>query len=603
MTLVNDAAQLASAPLPPSPAPQSGSYRIVKARYPARTVGTVFAALVIALALHSVLANPRWGWDVFAQWFFAEPVLLGLARTLLLTVLGAIFGFTLGTALALARVSGSPLLAGLSWTFTWLFRSIPLIVLLLILNNLGYLYETVTLGVPFTGISFFSYQTTQLITPFAAAIIGLTLNQAAFTSEIIRGGILSVDQGQLEAAAALGLPRSRQAFRIVLPQAMRSIVPPAFNDIIGLAKGTSNAYILALPELFYTIQIIYRRNLEVIPLLMVATVWYLVLLSVLSAVQYFIERHYARGALRNPPPPVIRTLVGWLGGLRFVPDGLPLGAAEPAPPATTTALPRRRRSSGGETRRGGQVTIQNVSKSFGALKVLDRVSLTLKPGSVTVILGQSGSGKSTLLRSINHLEPIDEGLIAVDGRFIGYRQEGDALHELKERDVLKRRADVGMVFQTFNLFPHLTVLENIVEAPVTVRGLDRTEAEGLARDLLARVGLTDKENAYPRQLSGGQQQRVAIARALAMQPKVLLFDEPTSALDPELVNEVLDVIKELARSGVTLVIVTHEVGFAREVADEVVFMERGQILEQGPPARVLDAPTHPRLREFLAKVL
>ena len=598
MTLVNDAAHVAGAPLPQNPAPPSGSYRIVKARYPGRTIGTVFAALVIALVLHSVLANPRWGWDVFAEWFFAEPVLLGLGRTLLLTVLGAFFGFTLGTALALARVSGSPLLAGLSWTFTWLFRSIPLIVLLLILNNLGYLYETVTLGVPFTGISFFSYQTTQLITPFAAAIIGLTLNQAAFTSEIIRGGLLSVDQGQLEAAAALGLPRSRQAFRIVLPQAMRAIVPPAFNDIIGLAKGTSNAYILALPELFYTIQIIYRRNLEVIPLLMVATVWYLVLLSVLSAVQYFIERHYARGAVRNPPPPVIRTLVGWLGGLRFVPDGLPLAAAAPAVPA-----PRRRRASGDEARRGGQVTIHNVSKSFGALKVLDRVHLTLRPGSVTVILGQSGSGKSTLLRSINHLEPIDEGHIAVDGRFIGYRQEGDALHELKERDILKRRADVGMVFQTFNLFPHLTVLENIVEAPVAVRRLDRAAAVELARELLARVGLADKENAYPRQLSGGQQQRVAIARALAMQPKVLLFDEPTSALDPELVNEVLDVIKELARSGVTLVIVTHEVGFAREVADEVVFMERGQILEQGPPARVLDAPGHPRLREFLAKVL
>ena len=598
MTLVNDAAHVAGAPLPQNPAPPSGSYRIVKARYPGRTIGTVFAALVIALVLHSVLANPRWGWDVFAEWFFAEPVLLGLGRTLLLTVLGAFFGFTLGTALALARVSGSPLLAGLSWTFTWLFRSIPLIVLLLILNNLGYLYETVTLGVPFTGISFFSYQTTQLITPFAAAIIGLTLNQAAFTSEIIRGGLLSVDQGQLEAAAALGLPRSRQAFRIVLPQAMRAIVPPAFNDIIGLAKGTSNAYILALPELFYTIQIIYRRNLEVIPLLMVATVWYLVLLSVLSAVQYFIERHYARGAVRNPPPPVIRTLVGWLGGLRFVPDGLPLAAAAPAAPA-----PRRRRASGDEARRGGQVTIHNVSKSFGALKVLDRVHLTLRPGSVTVILGQSGSGKSTLLRSINHLEPIDEGHIAVDGRFIGYRQEGDALHELKERDILKRRADVGMVFQTFNLFPHLTVLENIVEAPVAVRRLDRAAAVELARELLARVGLADKENAYPRQLSGGQQQRVAIARALAMQPKVLLFDEPTSALDPELVNEVLDVIKELARSGVTLVIVTHEVGFAREVADEVVFMERGQILEQGPPARVLDAPGHPRLREFLAKVL
>ncbi len=235
--------------------------------------------------------------------------------------------------------------------------------------------------------------------------------------------------------------------------------------------------------------------------------------------------------------------------------------------------------------------------------MLDAVSLALRPGSVTAIIGQSGSGKSTLLRAINHLERVDAGFIAIDGELIGYRQDGDTLYELKEKDILARRVDVGMVFQSFNLFPHLTVIENIVEAPVTVRGLPRAQAVAEARDLLARVGLADKADAYPRQLSGGQQQRVAIARALALRPKVLLFDEPTSALDPELVGEVLDVIKELSRSGTTLVIVTHEIGFAREVADQVVFMEDGRILEQGPPARVLAAPDHPRTREFLAKVL
>jgi len=572
-------------------------FRIVPARYPLRTVGTVFSVLVIAAVLHSVFGNPRWGWDVFAEWFFAEPVLVGLGRTLLLTALGALFGFVLGTLLALARVSRSPLLVAVSWTYIWIFRSIPLIVLLLILNNLGYLYETVTIGVPYTGINFISWSTTQLMTPFAAAILGLTLNQAAFASEIVRGGILSVEQGQLEAAAALGLPRRRQASRIILPQAMRSILPTAFNDIIGLAKGTSQVYILALPELFYTIQIIYRRNLEVIPLLMVATVWYLVILTALSIVQHHIERHFSRGALRNPPPSLFATIFR-----TFLPRKSTPGAVE-----TVTAKSERKAPARAASfqlgNRGGSVNIHGVSKSFGSLKVLDDISLSIPAGSVTTILGQSGSGKSTLLRSINHLERVDDGFIAIDGELVGYRQKGDTLYELKEREILKRRAEVGMVFQSFNLFPHLTALENIIEAPVAVRGISKEQAEVEARDLLARVGLADKAAAYPRQLSGGQQQRVAIARALALRPKVLLFDEPTSALDPELVNEVLDVIKELSRSGVTLIIVTHEIGFAREVSDRVVFMEQGRILETGTPDKVFNSPDHPRTAEFLAKVL
>ncbi|MDP9991318.1 polar amino acid transport system permease protein [Variovorax boronicumulans] len=579
-------------------APAKGDYshfRVVPAKYPARTVGTVFAVLLIGIVLYSVLTNPRWGWGVFAEWFFAEPVLAGLGRTLLLTALGAVFGFVLGTGLALARVSRSPLLARLSWVFTWLFRSVPIIVLLLIINNLGYLYETVALGIPGTDITFFSYPTTQLISPFVAALLGLTLNQAAFASEIVRGGILSVEQGQLEAAAALGLSRKRQAFRIVLPQAMRTILPTAFNDIIGLAKGTSNLYILALPELFYTIQIIYRRNLDVIPLLMVATVWYLVILTVLSVAQHYIERHFSRGALRNPPRSRLAGVARGLWRAKAPVAAEPVVSAPRAPvlvPRWTDPLTQ-----------GGEVTIHGVSKSFGALKVLDDVTLTVPQGSVTVILGQSGSGKSTLLRSINHLERVDDGFIAIDGELIGYRRDEDTLYELHEKDILKRRVDVGMVFQNFNLFPHLTVLENIVEAPVSVRGLARADAEALASELLVRVGLADKTHAYPRQLSGGQQQRVAIARALALKPKVLLFDEPTSALDPELVGEVLAVIKELARSGTTLVIVTHEIGFAREVADTIVFMEQGRILETGTPDKVFNAPSHPRTAEFLAKVL
>ncbi|MFT4249479.1 MAG: amino acid ABC transporter permease, partial [Pseudomonas sp.] len=280
--------------------------RVVPARHPGQALGTVLAIAIILAVLQSVLGNPRWGWDVFAEWFFAAPVLEGLGRTLLLTALGTVIGFAVGTALALARVSGSPLLAGVSWGYVWLFRSIPLLVLLLLLNNLGYLYATIELRVPFTDAVLASWPTTQLINQFVAAVLGLALNQAAFSAEIIRGGILSVDQGQFEAAAALGLPRARQVRRIVLPQAMRTILPGAFNDIIDLAKATSVVYVLALPELFYTIQVIYRRNLEVVPLLMVATVWYLVILTGLSLLQIRIERRFARGALRELPARVRR---------------------------------------------------------------------------------------------------------------------------------------------------------------------------------------------------------------------------------------------------------------------------------------------------------
>ncbi|MFD0378173.1 amino acid ABC transporter ATP-binding protein [Streptomyces sp. NPDC059525] len=249
------------------------------------------------------------------------------------------------------------------------------------------------------------------------------------------------------------------------------------------------------------------------------------------------------------------------------------------------------------------VDVRGVHKSYGPLEVLRGIDLTVRTGEVTVILGPSGSGKSTLLRTINHLEKVNRGWISVDGDLIGYRRSRGRLYELKEKEVLRQRTRIGFVFQNFNLFPHLTVLENLVEAPVSALRRPRHEAEATARRLLGRVGLSDKAEAYPRQLSGGQQQRVAIARALALEPKVLLFDEPTSALDPELVGEVLDVIKDLARAGTTMIVVTHEIGFAREVADTVVFMDGGAVVEQGPPTAVLDDPSHPRTRAFLSKAV
>jgi polar amino acid transport system permease protein len=356
--------------------------------------------------------------------------------------------------------------------------------------------------------------------------------------------------------------------------------------VIGLAKSTSVVYVLALPELFYTVQVIYRRNLEVVPLLMVATVWYLVILTVLSLLQRRVEQRFARGQLQHER------------NVSRVSSAAPRAAATVArvPSRAAFAVPI-------EAGTGAAVSLQGVGKAFGEQTVLDDVHLELRAGSVTVLIGPSGAGKSTLLRLINHLERADSGFVTLDGQLIGYRRDGDTLYELPEGEIRRRRAEVGMVFQGFNLFPHMTALENIIEAPIAVRGISRAQAEQQARTLLERVGLADKADAFPRQLSGGQQQRVAIARALALQPKVLLFDEPTSALDPELVSEVLSVIEELASSGTTLVIVTHELGFARRVADHVVMMDQGRVIEQGTPDALFEHPRQQRTADFLAKTL
>ncbi|MDI3242207.1 amino acid ABC transporter ATP-binding protein [Arthrobacter sp. AL08] len=249
------------------------------------------------------------------------------------------------------------------------------------------------------------------------------------------------------------------------------------------------------------------------------------------------------------------------------------------------------------------VLAERVSKNFGTNKVLRGISLAVDPGEVLCIVGPSGSGKSTFLRCINHLERVDGGRLSVDGQLVGYRQKGDKLYELKLKEAAFQRQEIGMVFQRFNLFPHLTAVENITLAPIRVKGLSKSKATERARELLDRVGLGDRADAYPAHLSGGQQQRVAIARALAMDPKLMLFDEPTSALDPELVGEVLDVMKELARTGMTMIVVTHEMGFAREVADTLVFMDEGVVVEAGPPRQILSDPQHDRTKAFLSKVL
>jgi polar amino acid transport system ATP-binding protein len=249
------------------------------------------------------------------------------------------------------------------------------------------------------------------------------------------------------------------------------------------------------------------------------------------------------------------------------------------------------------------VQAEGVRKRYGRVEVLQGIDLEVPKGAVMCIIGPSGSGKSTFLRCINHLEKVDGGRLTVDGQMVGYRESGGRLYELRDREVCQRRAEVGMVFQHFNLFPHMTVLDNVTIGPVKVKGEARTSATRRAGELLDQVGLAEKSGAYPRQLSGGQQQRVAIARALAMQPKLMLFDEPTSALDPELVGDVLDVMRSLADKGMTMIVVTHEMGFAREVGDSLVFMDQGVIVESGPPREVLSNPKQERTQAFLSRIL
>jgi len=278
--------------------PASEPLQVVPARYPLRLLGAVFSVFILLAIIQSVATNPRWEWGVFRQWFFDPYILSGLGKTLLLTLLGTLFGIIFGTGLALARLSKSYLLNSLAWGYIWLFRSLPLLLVLIILYNFSYLYENLSLGIPFTPVVFYTHSTVDVLNQFSVAVLGLSLVQSAYTAEIIRGGILGVDAGQHEAAAALGLPAYRRTFRIIIPQALRAILPTGFNEIIGLAKGTSIVYVLSMPELFYTVQVIYNRTQQVIPLLMVAAVWYLVITTVLSVLQYYVERYFSRGAVR-----------------------------------------------------------------------------------------------------------------------------------------------------------------------------------------------------------------------------------------------------------------------------------------------------------------
>jgi polar amino acid transport system permease protein len=289
--------------------------KVVSSRHPWRLVGSIFALLGLALVIQSLVTNPRWEWNVVAEYLTVDSVLRGLWTTIYLTAASAALGFILGALVALARLSKSPVLSSAAWFYTWFFRSVPILVLLVVLYNWGYLYEYVGLGIPFTDISFVKVKTVTLLGPITTAIIGLTLNEAAYSAETIRGGILSVDQGQLEAAASLGISRGRRFLRIVLPQAMRAILPNAFNSLTGLVKGTSIVYVLAVYDIFHTIQVIYNRTQRVLPMLLVAVLWYVILTTILSVSQYYIERIFAKGAARAAPKTPFQSLRSLVGSI------------------------------------------------------------------------------------------------------------------------------------------------------------------------------------------------------------------------------------------------------------------------------------------------
>jgi polar amino acid transport system permease protein len=535
------------------------------------------------------------GWYAELLYYFTLPFLIqGAWLAVQISVLAMIGGMVLGLGLALMRLSTYAPVRGFAWVYIWFVRGTPQLL------QLVFLYD----ALPGIGIR---------LDTFSTAVIGFALNEAAFSAEILRGGILSVNRNQSIAAASLGMGPMLTMRRIILPQAMRAILPGMANDTISMIKGTSIASVIFVNELTFRSQQIVGQNFKFFTVFAAAGAIYLVLTSAISLLQGLLERRYNPDADRRP------ALTSGLG--RFL--GFRLGtapAAEPDPAtpvltvATVAAVPetidlsvwrRQMQTANAERADTGDepfVACTNVWKSYDKREVLRSLDLTVKRGEVVTVIGPSGSGKSTLLRLVNHLESLDWGEITVDGKYVGYEKKNNKLRPTGDLAKARANARIGMVFQHFNLFSHFTALENVMEAPIRVYGEKPEEARKLAASLLASVGLGQHMDHLPHRLSGGQQQRVAIARALAISPRLMLFDEPTSALDPELVGEVLAVIRRLAETGMTMIVVTHEIRFAREVADRVVFMDEGRIVEDGAPADILDFPKQERTQRFLRMV-
>jgi polar amino acid transport system permease protein len=527
--------------------------------------------------------------------YVVSPFLLqGAWLAVEIAALAMVGGMIMGLGLALLRISRLAPLRAIAWFYIWFVRGTPQLL------QLVFIYD----ALPPLGIT---------LDTFTTAVLGFALNEAAFSAEIIRGGILSVNRNQAIAANAFGMRPFLTLRRIILPQAMKAILPGMANDVISMIKGTSIASVIFVNELTFRSQQIVGQNFKFFTVFGAAGIIYLVMTSAVAAAQALLERRFNleidRSAGRGSG-------FGRLFGFSlFKAQSRERTATTIAPsfvpasqiPATleSASLDWIRKVTAGpteETTIEPFVTVRNVHKAYGSREVLRGIDLEVRKGEVVVIMGPSGSGKSTLLRLVNHLEAVDWGEIQVEGKYVGYRLRNKLLHPI--RDLAKARAEarIGMVFQHFNLFDHLTALENVMEAPLRVYGEPPEKVRTLALNLLAAVGLSQHTDKLPHRLSGGQQQRVAIARALAISPRLMLFDEPTSALDPELVGDVLAVMRRLAEAGMTMLVVTHEVRFAQDVADRIVFMDEGLVVEQGTPAEVLRNPKQERTQRFLRMV-
>ncbi|HEY8695162.1 MAG TPA: amino acid ABC transporter permease/ATP-binding protein [Chloroflexota bacterium] len=527
----------------------------------------------------------------------ARYLLIGAALAVEIAAIALLAALPLALMLALMRMSSFPLFRWAASFYIWVIRGTPLLLQLI------FWYD----ALPLIGIKFDAVTT---------AIIGFALNEAAFSAEIVRGGILGVNRSQTHAGAALGMPGSLLLRRIILPQALRTIAPALSNEAIALVKNTSLASVIAVDELTLRSQEIVASSFQFIPVFGAAAIDYLLITSIIVVAQGFLERRLnieRKGAAEVATWGLSRWFGAGFGRRGATPSDTPAPVvAEPAGPLPAGALDGRgaqllvaedvRQTSLERNGAANFVEIREVRKDYGRKQVLRGISLTVAPREVVTIMGPSGSGKSTLLRLINHLEPVSGGEITVNGKLVGYRRVPSGLAPVRRLAQARAAARIGMVFQHFNLFDHMTVLENIIEAPIRVFQRSRAEAVAEAKMLLAVTGLDGYENLYPHQISGGQQQRVAIARALATRPRLMLFDEPTSALDPELVGEVLHVMRQLAEQGMTMIVVTHEVAFAKACADRVIFMDEGRVVEEGAPEQVLGHPKEDRTRRFLRMV-
>jgi polar amino acid transport system ATP-binding protein/polar amino acid transport system permease protein len=532
--------------------------------------------------------------ELFLHYLSLDYLLQGVLLTLDVTVLGLAGGLLLGVVLAGMQMSRHRWLSGFARTYAVIFRGTPLIL------QMVFAYD----ALPHIGLK---------LSAVAAGGLALAANEAPFIAEMLRSGILGVDRGQIAAGQALGMSSLVLMRRIIAPQAIRTMIPAFGNESVSALKNSSLASIISVPELTLRSTQLASSTFDFFSIFFASGVIYLLLTSAIGGLQLLAD--YLLDLDRAPSQhPLLRWFSRiWTKNREGVSAGPAQGAGNATseclalekPPSTsavaTTISHEDRAARSAELGQGKiMVQVQNLSKRFGKHPVFNGLDLTVRTGEVVALLGPSGSGKSTLLRCINRLEEWDDGVVRICGRRVGYA-EGGVL--LTPTEVAKQRAvlGVGMVFQQFNLFSHLTALENVSGPLRWVHGMSEAQANQRAHELLERVGLSHRAHALPRHLSGGQQQRVAISRALAPRPSLLLLDEPTSALDPELVNEVLEVIRKLANEdGLTMIISTHQVRFAKEIADRVVFLSNGIVTEEGPANDVLTSPKHPLTARFLS---